>query len=300
MLFRNIDCRPSSSDKQAKSSKLVIGEGNGEYAMVRSYIRHELKSAHLLEEQTSSDVSSSSQVSSQRGIRQSRGSLDAFPLKTSKDKSRILGSFPLKKSKDESSILGSFPLRTSDDKSKILGSFPLKTSDGKLTTLDSFPLKISEGSLEVNNPEKFPIQQPVESSTSNAPDSSPFGKSDEKTAEFSGAFPLQKADSPPSTFIMPARDVRGESCRAKEFNQTIRHRGCKSVTIQNYYCVGKCNSFYIPSGNLDDFQVCQSCTPTEYQYAGIILDCPKRRKGFKIKEILIVRQCKCQNIKCLY
>ena len=51
----------------------------------------------------------------------------------------------------------------------------------------------------------------------------------------------------PETIIMPKSSFKSNKCNTIPFNQTLEKKGCSSVVLENNYCMGKCNSFYIPT-----------------------------------------------------
>ena len=107
-------------------------------------------------------------------------------------------------------------------------------------------------------------------------------------------FPLG-VPQPPSTWLMSIKDLKSETCKTDVYNRTISSKGCRSTTIQSKFCTGRCNSFFVPSAKAD-FQSCSSCFPSDFRTVTVILTCPQRRKGYKIKRIQIIRNCKCQSV----
>ncbi|KAF7489661.1 Gremlin-2 [Sarcoptes scabiei] len=70
-------------------------------------------------------------------------------------------------------------------------------------------------------------------------------------------------------------------CETIPYQQEISHTGCKSRIIDNNYCFGRCNSFYIPSVSNETlpFSSCAFCTPLHYQSIVVRLKCPIYQYG---------------------
>ena len=96
--------------------------------------------------------------------------------------------------------------------------------------------------------------------------------------------------------LMKSKGLVAEACRASFYNHTIQSRGCISKTIQLKHCSGRCSSFYVPMES-GVFRFCSHCLPKKSQIAGIILVCPGRNSGFKIKPMRIIESCACQSVK---
>ncbi|KAH9517271.1 uncharacterized protein LOC124497070 [Dermatophagoides farinae] len=75
---------------------------------------------------------------------------------------------------------------------------------------------------------------------------------------------------------MLAKHSRDGSCKTVPFEQKIQHPGCKSRIVNNNYCFGNCNSFYIPSESNQTmpFQSRCTCSPRRYRWKIIRLRCP--------------------------
>lgn len=95
------------------------------------------------------------------------------------------------------------------------------------------------------------------------------------------------------TLIMKADEWKLEWCKAKSFNQTIRHPGCLPRIIQNNYCYGQCNSIYIPGERR--LEGCNSCMPKSYEMAAITLLCPFSKQKRHHKQIQLIYSCYCYN-----
>ena len=107
----------------------------------------------------------------------------------------------------------------------------------------------------------------------------------------------EDSDTPEPT-LMPARKYKASVCLAMPFNQTISKKGCTSVMLLNHYCMGQCNSWYVPTGEETPFRTCSNCMPSDYERIRIVLSCPGRKKKFKIKNMLVVRECACRDGAC--
>lgn len=86
-----------------------------------------------------------------------------------------------------------------------------------------------------------------------------------------------------------------QNCRAFRFKQTVSHKGCYNRTIWNKGCYGYCNSIVFPQANpVLDLKIVGTCVNDKTKYKAIKLVCPGRKKGYKLKDILIVKTCKCK------
>lgn len=86
-----------------------------------------------------------------------------------------------------------------------------------------------------------------------------------------------------------------EQCRTFKFKQTIHHRGCYNRTIYNRGCYGYCNSIVIPQAKIAlDLKSVGTCVKDKTRYKSIKLICPGRKKGYKLKSVLMVKTCKCK------
>lgn len=97
----------------------------------------------------------------------------------------------------------------------------------------------------------------------------------------------------PGTPIMPISDLKENSCEARPFNHTIESDNCKPKTIQNRFCYGQCNSFYIPGKKV--ISTCQQCKPELYVMDTVTLECTKdNHLRFKDVQVQMVISCKCE------
>ena len=95
-------------------------------------------------------------------------------------------------------------------------------------------------------------------------------------------------------YVVPRTKYLKPICKTMHFNHTISKKGCFKVVIQNNYCIGKCNSMYVPTGNEDPLKVCSNCMPSNYEWTRIVLSCPDRKKKFKVMNMLLIHSCACK------
>ena len=94
-------------------------------------------------------------------------------------------------------------------------------------------------------------------------------------------------------WLMSLNDLRTETCLISTFNRTVKSRGCISAVVDMNYCSGRCNSFSVPSDK-GMVQFCSNCVPDRVRRVGVILECPGRVRGYKIKYIQLIESCKCK------
>lgn len=95
-------------------------------------------------------------------------------------------------------------------------------------------------------------------------------------------------------FPLTRHDLGQPWCRMKQFEQTIRRRGCEEKTILNNLCYGQCRSFYIPYGR-KTFESCSSCTPVSSKINTVVLNCPQRNPPSRVvKKVKIITYCSCR------
>lgn len=92
--------------------------------------------------------------------------------------------------------------------------------------------------------------------------------------------------------------MRKQLCKAIPFNHTVSHEGCTSQTILNNICAGFCNSLSVPSGT-NDLSVYSSCGPQTHEEVSIRLSCDKKKRGYKIKKVHVVKECACTALKTM-
>lgn len=125
----------------------------------------------------------------------------------------------------------------------------------------------------------------------------------------SGGFPLKEEKdqslAPTTNFKkLPLKNGRtvfrfnishGEVCRTFRFQQTIKHDGCEDRVITNRGCYGFCNSMmHIGKSKGLDLTMIQTCVNDRTKFRPVRLKCPGRKKGYKLKSVLVVKSCKCR------
>ena len=100
----------------------------------------------------------------------------------------------------------------------------------------------------------------------------------------------------PSLFLMKTSSLMSESCEVAFFNKTIRSKRCKPKTVQLKLCRGRCQSFTVPSEH-EPLQFCSHCLPDKWRYVAVILECPDRPRGYKLKIMRTFESCKCTSAK---
>lgn len=102
-----------------------------------------------------------------------------------------------------------------------------------------------------------------------------------------------------------------EWCYTKKMTMKVTLEGCRHKVIQNNYCYGQCNSFYLPSATqLNAFGAgrptirCYACSPSKKTKVKISLSCPRRRNllhtRIKYRQVVIVNKCSCKRTLCNY
>ena len=92
--------------------------------------------------------------------------------------------------------------------------------------------------------------------------------------------------------------LRKDWCKTEPFMQVVRVEGCLKRKIQNRFCYGQCNSFFIPKLSKSDklsaaFQNCSTCKPKSWDWITITLRCPGLTPNVQRKKIQRVKHCKC-------
>lgn len=95
-------------------------------------------------------------------------------------------------------------------------------------------------------------------------------------------------------WLMSLNELQTETCSISTFNRTVKSRGCISAIVNMNYCSGRCNSFSVPSDK-GMVQFCSNCVPDKVRRVGVILECPGRVRGYKIKHIQLIERCKCKS-----
>ena len=93
--------------------------------------------------------------------------------------------------------------------------------------------------------------------------------------------------------IMPSA-VNQSWCRSALFKEHITEPGCESKLVYNRFCYGQCTSFYVPRFPLASFRTCNACVPVVTEKRFIKLNCPQRKDKVYLKQILLVKSCRCR------
>ena len=96
------------------------------------------------------------------------------------------------------------------------------------------------------------------------------------------------------TYVVPKTKYFKSICKTVAFNHTISKKGCESIVLQNNYCMGQCNSLYVPTGEEEPLRVCANCIPSNYDFIRVVLSCPDRKKKFRQKTMLVIHSCQCK------
>ena len=103
------------------------------------------------------------------------------------------------------------------------------------------------------------------------------------------------------TNLMPGSEWRKDkmSCKAKQFTMELGNSTCEKKTIKNHYCLGFCNSLYIPQYPQSYFKVCKACLPTAEAKMIIAVNCMQDgKKIVALEEVTIIEGCKCVEVEC--
>lgn len=91
-------------------------------------------------------------------------------------------------------------------------------------------------------------------------------------------------------------ELKTDWCTPNHFKETIKHHGCKSVSVDNNMCYGQCNSFYIPKR----FVSCSYCTASKVETMSVRLECPGQTPDFVVKKVAIVKECSCKDCELVH
>ena len=92
--------------------------------------------------------------------------------------------------------------------------------------------------------------------------------------------------------IIPPAKWKENMCSAFYYNQTVKLRKCKAVTLERGMCYGRCRSIFIPH----DFHSSKGCRP-QFETKMVTLDCIKNKVRYeKIKTYKKITSCACQNV----
>ena len=107
---------------------------------------------------------------------------------------------------------------------------------------------------------------------------------------------LSEIEKHPGTpAIMPQQWMPKERCVAKRFNQTIIHENCIPKAIENKFCYGQCNSFYISHITEKPIEVCSTCQPHKTFQEEVELDCVKDEQLYTHRITVVrIQSCRCK------
>eukprot|EP00062_Callorhinchus_milii_P007651 gi/632949600/ref/XP_007890246.1/ PREDICTED: cerberus [Callorhinchus milii] len=91
---------------------------------------------------------------------------------------------------------------------------------------------------------------------------------------------------------MKADEMQQETCGTVPFSQSITHKDCEQVVLQNNLCFGKCSSFHVPGAEDRFYTFCSHCLPTQFHLINIQLKC--KGGGVVGKVLMMVEKCKCE------
>ena len=95
------------------------------------------------------------------------------------------------------------------------------------------------------------------------------------------------------TDIIPPAKWKDNMCGVFYYNQTVKLRKCKPVTLQRGMCYGRCRSIFIPH----DFHSSKGCRP-QFETKMVTLNCIKSKVRYeKIKTYKKITACSCQNVR---
>ncbi|XP_015928449.1 DAN domain family member 5 [Parasteatoda tepidariorum] len=106
---------------------------------------------------------------------------------------------------------------------------------------------------------------------------------------------ILKSDSE-AHIITSASEVKKDWCRTIPFTHKVTAPRCKPKVINNNFCYGQCNSFFIPQQRTSEgvaFQSYSNCKPDRLRWSNVTLDCPDLIPPVVQKTVLIVDSCRC-------
>ncbi|XP_043916308.1 cerberus-like [Protopterus annectens] len=94
--------------------------------------------------------------------------------------------------------------------------------------------------------------------------------------------------------VLPIKtnEVQQETCQTLPFSQSIVHKNCEKVVIQNNLCFGRCSSFHVPGPEDRLYTFCSHCLPTKFTLSRLQLNCTGNANIVKV--IMLVEECKCE------
>ncbi|OPJ67222.1 cerberus [Patagioenas fasciata monilis] len=105
---------------------------------------------------------------------------------------------------------------------------------------------------------------------------------------------MLKKNSASEEVVLPIKtnEMHQENCRTLPFSQGITHETCEKVMVQNNLCFGKCSSFHVPGPEDRLYTFCSHCLPSKFSMKRLDLNCTSSVPV--VKEVMIVKECKCE------
>lgn len=103
------------------------------------------------------------------------------------------------------------------------------------------------------------------------------------------------------TRIMPFSQWRKDkmTCKAKQFKMKIGDSMCEPKIVKNHYCIGFCNSLYVPQYLSINFKACKACLPKAKTKKTIAVNCMRNGKWVVVlKEVTFIKNCQCVTVEC--
>ena len=89
------------------------------------------------------------------------------------------------------------------------------------------------------------------------------------------------------------------SCKAKQFLMEVGDSTCDSKKVVNHYCIGYCNSLYIPQYPQSNVRFCKACLPAEKVKKVIAVNCIRDgKKVVVLEEVSYIKNCQCVDVEC--
>ena len=104
-----------------------------------------------------------------------------------------------------------------------------------------------------------------------------------------------------SSSCAPNYIIKSE-CKTMAFNYTIVAPGCESKIIQNNFCYGQCQSFYIPNKKLSGRRSisCSVCRPDAVKKTVVYLKCHSAfGEKFRPQKVIYIKNCSCKRTRCI-
>ena len=103
----------------------------------------------------------------------------------------------------------------------------------------------------------------------------------------------------PDTKILRKDEWESGKCQAiqQKKRPPIVIEGCETKYVKSRICYGQCNSLYVPP----NLKHCKACIPSRWIKKTIALRCKPKNVtdlGYQIRELTIIKECKCQDVEC--